>query len=85
MISINQRNVQRLQKYRVKDSLERWQLISEKRYDGYSHLQEDDHYNEAQNPFFNISKIQNPNPGRWKAERIVGPDGGSLYVNFSGV
>jgi hypothetical protein len=46
MISINQRNVQRLLKYRVKDSLEWWQLISEKRCDGYSHSQEDD-YNEA--------------------------------------
>jgi hypothetical protein len=32
-------------KYRVKDSLEWWQLISEKRCDGYSHSQEDD-YNE---------------------------------------
>ena len=33
-------------KYRVKDSLEWWQLISEKRCDGYLHSQEDD-YNEA--------------------------------------
>ena len=40
------KNVQRLYKYRVKDSLEWWQLISEKRCDDYSHLQEDD-YNEA--------------------------------------
>ena len=42
MISINEINVQR---YGVKDSLELWQLISEKRCDGYLHLQEDD-YNE---------------------------------------
>jgi hypothetical protein len=50
MISINEINVQRLQKYRVKDSLEWLQLISEKRCDGYSHSQEDG-YNEALNAF----------------------------------
>ena len=50
MISINEINVQRLQKYRVKDSLEWWQLISEKRRDGYSHSQEDG-YNEALKDF----------------------------------
>jgi hypothetical protein len=48
MISINEINVQR---YRVKDSLELWQLISEKRCDGYLHLQEDDCYNEAPKAF----------------------------------
>jgi hypothetical protein len=37
----------------VKDSLEWWQLISEKRCDGYSHLQEDG-YNEALEAFFTI-------------------------------
>jgi len=31
---------------------------------------------------FNIRKIQNPNPRRWKSKRFVGPDGGSWYVNF---
>ena len=31
----------------MKDSLEWWHLIAEKRYDGYSHLEEDDYYNEA--------------------------------------
>jgi hypothetical protein len=34
----------------VKDSLEWWQLISEKRCDGYSHSQEDG-YNEARKAF----------------------------------
>jgi len=34
----------------VKDSLEWWQLISEKRCDGYSHSQEGD-YNEARKAF----------------------------------
>jgi hypothetical protein len=34
--------------YRVNESLEWWHLISEKRCDGYAHLQEDDDdYNEA--------------------------------------
>jgi hypothetical protein len=37
-------------KYRVKDALEWWKLISEKRCDGYSHSQEDD-YNEALKAF----------------------------------
>ena len=36
--------------YRVKDSLEWWQLIYEKRCDGYAHSQEDD-YNEALKAF----------------------------------
>ena len=35
-------NVQRLKKYRVKDSLEWWYLIHEKRCDDYSHSQADD-------------------------------------------
>ena len=38
----------------MKDSLEWWQLISEKRCDSYSHSQEDD-YNEALKAFFTIN------------------------------
>jgi hypothetical protein len=53
----------------VKDSLEWWQIISEKRWDDYSHSQEDD-YNEDMNEFLQkigIPKtldIQKPNPRR---------------------
>jgi hypothetical protein len=53
----------------VKDSLEWWQLISEKRCDGYSHSQEDD-YNEDLKDLFTIKEmpktidIQKPNPKR---------------------
>jgi hypothetical protein len=53
----------------VKDSLEWWQLIFEKRCDGYSHSKEDD-YNEALQAFFIIKRnaktldIQKPNPRR---------------------
>jgi hypothetical protein len=39
------------EKYGVKASVEWWELISEKRCDGYSHSQEDDCYNEAPRPF----------------------------------
>jgi hypothetical protein len=49
----------------VNDSLEWWELIYEKRCDGYAHSQEDgDVYNEALEAFFNINKIQNPDLGR---------------------
>jgi len=41
------KNVQRLENYGVKDSLEWWRLISEKRCDGCAHLQECDSYNET--------------------------------------
>ena len=44
-------NVQRLQNYKVKDSLEWWQLILEKRCDGCAHSQKDDCYNEALRAF----------------------------------
>ena len=37
----------------MKDSLEWWHLISDKRCDGYSHSQEDG-YNEARKAFFTI-------------------------------
>jgi hypothetical protein len=49
--------------------LEWWQLISEKRCDGYAHSQEDE-YNEAQKAFFTSNmnekdlEIQKPNPRR---------------------
>jgi hypothetical protein len=42
----------------VKDSLEWWQLISEKRCDGYSHSQEDDRYNEALKAFLTQGKYK---------------------------
>jgi hypothetical protein len=57
-------------KCRLKTSLlEWWQLISEKRCDGYAHSQEDE-YNEALKEFFTINMnsktldIQKPNPRR---------------------
>jgi hypothetical protein len=50
LISINERIVKRLQKYRVQDSLEWWQFISEKRCDDYAHSPKDD-YNEALKAF----------------------------------
>ena len=45
-------NVQRLQKYRVKDMLEWWELISKKRCAHYSHLQEDDFTMRLKIPFY---------------------------------
>ena len=44
---------------RVKDSLEWWQLISEKRCDGYGHLQEYYVYNETPKVFYHK---ENPKP-----------------------
>jgi hypothetical protein len=48
------------------NSLEWWKLISKKRCKGYAHSQDDDDdvYNESLQPFFNINKIENSNPGR---------------------
>ena len=43
----------------MKDSIEWWQLISEKRCDDYSHSQEDD-YNEAMKAFYNQMECQKP-------------------------
>ena len=45
--SINEQKCTKTVKYKVKDSLEWWQLIFEKRCDGYLNLQEYDCYNEA--------------------------------------
>ena len=44
-------------KYRVKGLREWWQLISEKRCDGYSHSQEDN-YNEALKEFLQYTGMQ---------------------------
>jgi hypothetical protein len=40
----------------VKDRLEWWQLIFEKRCDGYAHSQEDDYYNETPKEFLTEGK-----------------------------
>jgi hypothetical protein len=61
----------------VKDSLEWWQLISEKRCDGYSHSQEDDYYNEALRAFLTKVKSKTLTPedenpkGLWAPMGVV--------------
>jgi hypothetical protein len=57
----------------VKDSLEWWQLISEKRCDGYSHSQEDG-YNEARKAFLQYMGMPS-----------CGPRSGKLVHQLPGV
>ena len=61
----------------MKDSLEWWQRISEKRCDSYSHSQEDDYYNEALRAFLTQGKSKTLTPedenpkGLWALMEVV--------------
>ena len=57
--SINERKCTKTVKYKVKDSLEWWQRISEKRYDEYSYSWEDDFTMRLQSDFYHK---ENPKP-----------------------
>jgi hypothetical protein len=59
----------------VKDSLEWWQLISEKKCDGYSHSQEDDCYNEAPKAFLTQVKSKTLTPEDEKPKGLRAPMG----------